>query len=960
MQAPVISGTVAGQSTPSGQTDTPFSSVTITDPNTLTTDSLSIQITGGGGTLADGAGFSGLTESPAGVYLLAGTAAAITSELDALVFTPSAFSATTTLTLTDTTSRGTSKSNAKTTVTVTNGQPVYSVSYFLAHQGTLDKSFNILDSAANITASLHQLHDSHLNTIVISDNGNVGVSIAQLSAQATAIGKLQNANLSPVLLAITDTTADIKAGLSTLVAKCGRDRLDHRVLAGRSSFPRPRSWTISRRSTRSSAASPSRTSQRTSANLDQLDDPNISAITISDNGQISASVAQLTADATAIGDLSNANGSPVLLAINDTAGDVQTGLSTLVQDTGEIGSITNSYGPIVVSVATFLTDQPALDKIAGGFDVSDSAANLVAYLSALNADSNVAGITADIGEATLSGGVGVNALSFSESGWGTSLTVGENLAYAGAFTLGSGSMLSISSGGTLTVTGTGSSLTIGAGGELTGFGVVDATTLANSGEIVASGGTLTVQNAIAGTGGLEIDANATLVLDASTASGAPATFAGAGATLTLESPATFAGTVGGVGLDDTFDLVGVTANGASVNGSNQLVVTDNGTTVDTLQLSGNNSGFTFLPVSVSGGTDIVALPIPATVADALDVPSLYDQIPGGFAISDTAANVSANLTAINTLIGEGRVTSLTATNVTGQAYSAYEYNYVGGVFAGSQFTFTTVPTGATYSSYDVDYDQAGNFTGEQFFFTNITGQFYTGEQEDFDASGAVSSVLLTGITDQAYSSLELDYSAGTYEGYQAFYTGITGQSYTSEEVDISAAGQLEKVVYSGMTSTPYSSVEADYSDGALADFIYNFTNVTGASYYSYQVEDNPSGAMLQETLDLNSGGHDLIATASGQTLTSLGDDTMTGSTTGSTTFVLNAVYGADTIANLTSSDIVSMPTSEFANFTVLSRAASFGTGAAVITATDGDTLTLDGIATSAQLKNLSGDFTFHA
>ena len=45
---------------------------------------------------------------------------------------------------------------------------------------------------------------------------------------------------------------------------------------------------------------------------------------------------------------------------------------------------------------------------------------------------------------------------------------------------------------------------------------------------------------------------------------------------------------------------------------------------------------------------------------------------------------------------------------------------------------------------------------------------------------------------------------------------------------------------------------------------------------------------------------------------------MTGSATGSTTFVLNAVYGADTIANLTSSDIVSMPTSEFASFTTLS------------------------------------------
>jgi hypothetical protein len=150
----------------------------------------------------------------------------------------------------------------------------------------------------------------------------------------------------------------------------------------------------------------------------------------------------------------------------------------------------------------------------------------------------------------------------------------------------------------------------------------------------------------------------------------------------------------------------------------------------------------------------------------------------------------------------------------------------------------------------------------------------------------------------------------------------------------------------------------DYSGGAVSDVIYNYTNVTGQTYYADQVEYNPSGAQLQETQDLNSGGHDLIATASGQTLTSLGDDTMTGS--GSTTFVLNAVYGADTIANLTSSDIVSMPTSEFANFTALSGKASFATGAAVITAGDGDTLTLDGITTSAQLKSLSGVFTFHA
>ena len=87
---------------------------------------------------------------------------------------------------------------------------------------------------------------------------------------------------------------------------------------------------------------------------------------------------------------------------------------------------------------------------------------------------------------------------------------------------------------------------------------------------------------------------------------------------------------------------------------------------------------------------------------------------------------------------------------------------------------------------------------------------------------------------------------------------------------------------------------------------------------------------------------------------------MTGSATGSTTFVLNAVYGADTIANLTSSDIVSMPTSEFASFTALSAAASFGTGAAVITGwrrRHADAQRDHDIGAAA---GLSGDFTFHA
>ena len=543
MQAPVISGTKAGQSTPAGQPDTPFSDAKITDPNKRTSDSLSIQITGGGGKLSDGVGFSGLTESAAGVYLLSGTAAEITRELDALVFTPNTFSATTTFTLTDTTSAdpNTSASDAKTTVTVTNGEPVYSVSYFLANQGTLDQTpggstfLTVRPTSPRTSISSTMIRTS--TTIAISDNGNVGASIQQLTNDTTAIGKLQNANLSPVLLAINDTAADIQDGLSTLVQDAGEiasiTASDGPIVVSAATFLADQSALDKI----VGGFAVSDTAANLVADLDQLNDPNISAITISDNGPISVSVAQLTADATAIGKLQNTNASPVLLAINDTAGAVQTGLSTLVQDTGEIGSITSpSFGPIVVSAATFLADQSTLDKIAEGFDVSDDAANLVADLSALNADSNVDAITADIGDATLSGGAGVNAPSFSESGWGTSLTVSEALAYGGVFTQGLGSTPSISSGDQLSLTGTAS-----LSGTTSGLGTL---ALGGGSATIDKGATISVSNW---------------------------SISGAGTDVTLDENLTYAGSFS-EGADDTFVLSGghlLLSGGGDLHGGNR-------------------------------------------------------------------------------------------------------------------------------------------------------------------------------------------------------------------------------------------------------------------------------------------------------------------------------------------------------------------------------------------------------
>ena len=276
-----------------------------------------------------------------------------------------------------------------------------------------------------------------------------------MTSDATTISELKNANSLPVLLAISDNAGNIEAGLSTLVADTGEiasitasgrpvavstatflaDQLAlDKIVGGFAIFdtaadvvqnlgalsadPNITSIAASNGPVAVSAATfladqstldkivggfaISGAAAAITANLDQLNDLNIDSITISDNGQVAPSVQQLTTDATAIGKLQNANLFPVLLAVSDTAADIEVGLSTLVADTGEIASITASGGPVAVSTATFLADQSTLDKIVGGFAISDTAADVVQNLGALSVDPNITSINASGGPIVVS------------------------------------------------------------------------------------------------------------------------------------------------------------------------------------------------------------------------------------------------------------------------------------------------------------------------------------------------------------------------------------------------------------------------------------------------------------------------------------------------------------------------------------------------------------------------------
>jgi uncharacterized repeat protein (TIGR03803 family) len=103
---PTIAGTVSSQTTTSETPVKPFAQATVGDANAGSTDMLTITLGGTGGTLSG----TGLSGGVGGVYTLSGTAAAITSELDALIFTPKAgapnTTSTTTFTLSDLSSAG--------------------------------------------------------------------------------------------------------------------------------------------------------------------------------------------------------------------------------------------------------------------------------------------------------------------------------------------------------------------------------------------------------------------------------------------------------------------------------------------------------------------------------------------------------------------------------------------------------------------------------------------------------------------------------------------------------------------------------------------------------------------------------------------------------------------------------------------------------------------------------------
>jgi Ca2+-binding RTX toxin-like protein len=206
--APTITGTVAGQTTAPEAPVTPFFGVTITDQNSNAVDTLTITYSGPGA-LADGASFTGTSSlsGASGDYTLTGTAGAITTELDALSFTPV---------------DGVPNTSVTTTFTLSDLSSAYSTP-------AVDSTTTVVDSDTAVAPTITGTKAGQTTTseapvkpfsgVTITDANNGGTEIDTLSITLSGGGTLSGTGLSGSdgSYTLSGTAAAISSELDALV-----------------------------------------------------------------------------------------------------------------------------------------------------------------------------------------------------------------------------------------------------------------------------------------------------------------------------------------------------------------------------------------------------------------------------------------------------------------------------------------------------------------------------------------------------------------------------------------------------------------------------------------------------------------------------------------------------------------------------------------------------------------------
>jgi hypothetical protein len=266
------------------------------------------------------------------------------------------------------------------------------------------------------------------------------------------------------------------------------------------------------------------------------------------------------------------------------------------------------------------------------------------------------------------------AINLGTLGGHFTLTTGA-FSNAGSLTASNGEALQLHDGsiantasGTLTVSGAGSTALLDSTAAFSNAGAVTLSAkgaltinanVVNTGQLSASGGALTINGAVSGTGGTVLLSNSGAArFDGTVQSSQSVIFLDATGTLqvVLSNPNSFAADIDGfqsaipgLAAGDKIDLVGTAATTISSAGATaegvELVVKDGTTLVANLQLIGNYVGQTFEVASdLHGGTDITLKP-PTPAAAALHLFAQAAAAFGAFAVRGESSPISEIATA---------------------------------------------------------------------------------------------------------------------------------------------------------------------------------------------------------------------------------------------------------------------------------------------------------------------------
>ncbi len=431
----------------------------------------------------------------------------------------------------------------------------------------------ISDTGANIGANIPSLNDSHIVSITAS-SGTPAVSVGVAAANKTTLAKIAGS------YAISDTAANIQSGLGSLT------------------------------------------------------DSKINSIIVSDNGVVTLTVAALSSDLAEVDMLVNASGGAYSVAISDSAADIENGVATLQANVARISSITSTSGAVSVGAATAAADEGALAKIVGGFTIVDTAANIAANFAAIASDGSVGALSVTSGSATLSAAASIAADMFGVSGSGSLVTIGANIIETGAFSLGAGAGLSISSGDRFTIDGAAT-----LSGAFSGAG-----TLATSGGVTISGATVSVSNWTSTAEILTLDSALTYAGAFSAGSGD--VIARSGGALTLSGATKFAGGVSVTGADALTLSGATTVSGAlSIGGTGAVTLakalTDSGGDFTLGDSSGDATTLTITAKGTLDFTDDHNLLMGTSTSTSIKNTGLLEKT-GGTATSTVSAKVVNN------------------------------------------------------------------------------------------------------------------------------------------------------------------------------------------------------------------------------------------------------------------------------------------------------------------------------